>query len=405
MSRNPIRYFLRIFLLAAILFTSLQPGASWAAADDRSLPHAPNRLAKAPISRPPLETGMLQGTVNSLGYCDNNPDPLLNAAVSIEGTGILTVTEATTDDTGFYTAILQANASPYTVTVTALVHDPLIVSGVTVTAGLTTTLDINLRWQKPCIGVLPSRLEATVEKGLIQETSFLLTNNGAAETFFQVQESLFTTLMSAGSDSSFLANGIESIRVPEFNYYPWLSETPISGTLKADATRVISITFDTVTYTLGTYTATLLVKTTDPLSQTILVPLTMTVIPTAYDVQLSNDQSQTGAPGELLTYTVTISNLGSKDDIYDLTLKRVQELEGSLSVSFIPLAAGESTTLEVYLTVPKDADEEDYYESVVQAVSRSEYNLDLDDPEKDTVKLLTEVVVPPTYLFLPLLSK
>jgi hypothetical protein len=403
MSRNPIRYFLRILLLAAILFASLQPGAGWAATDDGSLPHAPNRLAKAPVSRPPSETGVLQGTVSSLGYCDNNPDPLENAAVSIVGTGILTETDVTTDDTGFYTATLQPNASPYTITVTAAVHDPATTSGITITAGLTTTVDINLRWQKACVSVSPPRIEATVEKGTIHETSFLLANNGAAETFFQVQESLSSTLMSAGSNFPFIAQGIASIEAPEFNYYPWLSETPISGTLKADTTRVINVTFDTVTYTLGIYTATLLVKTTDPLTQTILVPLTMTLIPTVYDVQLSNDQTQTGAPGELLTYIVTISNLGSKDDIYDLTLKRVQELEGSLSVSSVPLAAGQSTTFDVYLTVPKDADEEDYYESVVQAVSRAES--DLDDPEKDTVKLLTEVVVPPTHLFLPLLSK
>jgi hypothetical protein len=59
---------------------------------------------------------------------------------------------------------------------------------------------------------------------------------------------------------------------------PWLSELPITGTVNADSVFNISVSFDAMTYTVGTYTGTLKIKTGDTQNPTILVPVTMNVV-------------------------------------------------------------------------------------------------------------------------------
>ena len=59
---------------------------------------------------------------------------------------------------------------------------------------------------------------------------------------------------------------------------PWLSEDPISGTVDADSTFPIEITFTAFpTMTLGTYTGTLTINTDDTVNSSINVPVTMTI--------------------------------------------------------------------------------------------------------------------------------
>jgi PKD repeat protein len=64
---------------------------------------------------------------------------------------------------------------------------------------------------------------------------------------------------------------------------PWLSENPITGTLAADSVFNIDVTFDTMTFTVGTtVTATLVAKTQDAEQPTINIPVVMHVVaPTA----------------------------------------------------------------------------------------------------------------------------
>jgi hypothetical protein len=58
---------------------------------------------------------------------------------------------------------------------------------------------------------------------------------------------------------------------------PWLSETPITGTVAADSNIPISVTFDATGLSAGVYTATLVVGTSDPVSPSISIPVTLTV--------------------------------------------------------------------------------------------------------------------------------
>jgi PKD repeat protein len=59
----------------------------------------------------------------------------------------------------------------------------------------------------------------------------------------------------------------------------WLSEKPITGTMSADSTFPVEITFTaSPTRPTGVYTATLIVQTGDPVNDEINVPVTMTVV-------------------------------------------------------------------------------------------------------------------------------
>ena len=58
---------------------------------------------------------------------------------------------------------------------------------------------------------------------------------------------------------------------------PWLSESPITGTVAADSSLPISVTFNAAGMSAGVYTATLIVSTSDPVSPSITIPVTLTV--------------------------------------------------------------------------------------------------------------------------------
>ncbi|CAG0936883.1 hypothetical protein TFLX_05779 [Thermoflexales bacterium] len=60
---------------------------------------------------------------------------------------------------------------------------------------------------------------------------------------------------------------------------PWLSENPITGTVSADSTFPVEVTFTALpTMTAGIYTATLRVNSQDSVNSSIAVPVTMTII-------------------------------------------------------------------------------------------------------------------------------
>jgi hypothetical protein len=59
---------------------------------------------------------------------------------------------------------------------------------------------------------------------------------------------------------------------------PWVSETPSSGTISSDAAANVSISINSLTYPLGTYTATLILKTNDAVHPRINIPVTMHII-------------------------------------------------------------------------------------------------------------------------------
>ena len=60
----------------------------------------------------------------------------------------------------------------------------------------------------------------------------------------------------------------------------WLTAEPISGTVPAGASAPVQITFDATAIQPGEYTTEIVVRSTDPVSPWLFVPVTMTVLPT-----------------------------------------------------------------------------------------------------------------------------
>jgi PKD repeat protein len=88
---------------------------------------------------------------------------------------------------------------------------------------------------------------------------------------------------------------------------PWLSEYPITGTVAAGSIFNIDVTFDTMTYTVGTtVTATLAVKTQDVEQPTINIPVVMHVVaPTAPVVSFTSDSPVMNGDPMIFTNTTT----------------------------------------------------------------------------------------------------
>ena len=103
----------------------------------------------------PASWGKLDGTVTGLGYCDTDPAPLADANVLVEGADGYTA-NLVTNGNGFYSQWLNGIHSPLTVTVTAPEHSSGLVTGVMVSAGMTTTQNFNLRWLEPCVSTNPT---------------------------------------------------------------------------------------------------------------------------------------------------------------------------------------------------------------------------------------------------------
>ncbi|MBN1811066.1 MAG: hypothetical protein JXA14_04445 [Anaerolineae bacterium] len=62
---------------------------------------------------------------------------------------------------------------------------------------------------------------------------------------------------------------------------PWLSKEPISGTVAAYSSQVISITFDATGMQPGVYTTQLAIDSNDPFTPSVTIPISMTVLPSA----------------------------------------------------------------------------------------------------------------------------
>jgi uncharacterized repeat protein (TIGR01451 family) len=135
----------------------------------------------------PATWGKLMGTVTSLGYCDADPQPLEGVDVLVEASGGVTWT-LTTDANGVYAVWLDQSHSPVTVTVSAPDHQNGEASGLAVIGGVTTTQDFDLSWLVPCVDVTPSGVHATLELGATATEAMTLTNTGAADADWNIEE-------------------------------------------------------------------------------------------------------------------------------------------------------------------------------------------------------------------------
>lgn len=115
-------------------------------------------------------------------------------------------------------------------------------------------------------------------------------------------------------------------------------------------------------------------------------------------VALSADQPGTALAGSTITYTVSLTNTGNVVDLFDLALSG-NTWTSTLSATSLTLNAGESTTVQVVVTIPTDANIDDMDAVTVTATSQTNGAITA------TTTLTTTVGSATRYIFLPLILR
>jgi hypothetical protein len=103
----------------------------------------------------------------------------------------------------------------------------------------------------PTIGITPTDISATLVEGESSLAGLQISNHGQAALTFTITGTLDA---------------------------PWLSASPLQGTLEPASMQPISLTLDASALNSGTYTATLEIASNDPLTPLVTVPVTLTVL-------------------------------------------------------------------------------------------------------------------------------
>jgi hypothetical protein len=179
---------------------------------------------------------------------------------------------------------------------------------------------------------------------------------------------------------------------------PWLSENPTSGVVAADSESIIDVTFDAMTLTAGSYNATLVIDTGDPMNPSIAVPVTMNIVgEAAYGVEVSPDQALEGNAGDTVEFTVVVTNTGNVSDVFTLELG-AHDYDATLSATSITLAAGASGTFTVSVVLPAGGiPSSDVIPVIVTSTG--------DDTVTATTNLTASIIQTIYNLFLPIISK
>ncbi len=151
---------------------------------------------------PSGEIGLLDGIVESMGYCDANPAPVEAEIIAENGAGD-TWTILNDGTTGYYSRWLPADT--YTLTASAADHISSAEVVVVVSEQMTTTQDFELRWLAPCLIVDPAEFDVTVAQGYSRTLDLDLVNMGALGTDFELSETAggyTSTLMLPGSTTA-----------------------------------------------------------------------------------------------------------------------------------------------------------------------------------------------------------
>jgi hypothetical protein len=107
--------------------------------------------------------GIIEGTVDTTGYCQADPGPVEGATVIVDG--VLDTYQTTTNGDGFYSIEVPIDENPVDISVTATGYLPDSVTGVNVIGGDVIVEDFSLLLDSPCADIAPQAFEFEVTLG------------------------------------------------------------------------------------------------------------------------------------------------------------------------------------------------------------------------------------------------
>ncbi|GAB4522787.1 MAG: hypothetical protein Fur0018_04990 [Anaerolineales bacterium] len=132
---------------------------------------------------------------------------------------------------------------------------------------------------------------------------------------------------------------------------PWLSVSPAGGTLAPGAAQFLTLTFDAAGLSAGVHQAHLKVSTGGAGGSNASIPISLTVNP-AYGVTATlRTAPQQANAGEVVQYTVAVTNTGNAPDLYDITIHGAAWSTSAPSIIGY-LNSGATGTFTVFVTVP-----------------------------------------------------
>jgi uncharacterized repeat protein (TIGR01451 family) len=117
----------------------------------------------------------------------------------------------------------------------------------------------------------------------------------------------------------------------------------------------------------------------------------------AYGVELSGDAALSAEPGEVVTYTLTVTNTGDVADTYAIAISG--ETWSVTAPADVTVDAGLSSTFDVAVTIPADADDAEFDVATVTVTSVT------DALATDAADLTTTAVIPEYFIYLPVVVK
>ena len=124
----------------------------------------------------------------------------------------------------------------------------------------------------------------------------------------------------------------QQLAIFQYINLPWISEEPVSGTIPAGEAIAIEVTFDSNGLEPGMYTGRLGAFSSDPISPSLYVPVTLSVLQPPVGPIIGIDPLSLSASlpvDGILTDTLTISNTG--DEILTFTLQEISTTAMPLS--------------------------------------------------------------------------
>jgi hypothetical protein len=217
----------------------------------------------------------------------------------------------------------------------------------------------------PQIVVDPSSLSSTQFPDQVKDMDLTISNTGFVSLTWTIQED---------DSTANICNSPTDI--------PWFSLDQYSGSNNFKTNTAVGASFDSSGLTDAVYTGTLCIANNDPTASLVKIPVTLTVQSYTYGVNLSADQALSGNPGDVVTYTVQITNT-SPDTSDTFNLGGSGSWGTNLSKSNVTLGIGASTTFSVGVTIPLGAGNGDMDVATVTATSQG------DSGVSDTTQLTT----------------